>query len=75
MTVLRIFGSILKICGFAIYGPAHIRNLRICYCGTIPRICGFYLTKKYKKLLVWKLNLFPRFDFAANRFSEVKRGV
>ncbi len=36
----------MKICGFVIYGPAHLRNLWICYSGMSPRICGFVTYKK-----------------------------
>ncbi len=38
-----ICGIIIKICGFAICGPAHLRNLQICNSRMSPKIWGFVI--------------------------------
>jgi hypothetical protein len=46
---LRYADFSLQIWGFVICGEAHLRNLRFCYCGMRPSICGFAtcdITKK-----------------------------
>jgi hypothetical protein len=37
---LRFADESLRICGCEICGLATLRNLRICYCGMRPTICG-----------------------------------
>jgi hypothetical protein len=47
----------LKICGFAICGLAHPRNLLICDSGMIPKICGFAICGLLKQLYCPPLHL------------------
>jgi hypothetical protein len=41
----------LKIYGFAICGPAHLRKLRICDCGMSPKICVPTFVWKHVKMM------------------------
>jgi hypothetical protein len=47
---LQIRGLVMKICGFAFGGLAHLRNLLICDSRMSPRMCGFAICELLKKV-------------------------